>query len=241
MGKPHINILTRTSNRRDGFEICAMSVRCQSYENMSHIVCYDNPEDLGYIDLHDVQKVWVDRQWLIDNDKSEDPNDPSFWHSPHNLYCNVLMDHVSDGYIMFLDDDDMLISDGAIERIVENIVDEDTILIWQMRCLNGNLLPTDGSFLNEELRLGNIGSPCFLFHCKWKDCFRWDAYKCGDFRFLEKLYGKIPNHRWINEPFVQLNNEGGFGRRMDIESDVVASRKEYPPSRLQSICSKSAS
>lgn len=228
MNKPQINILTRTSNRKNGFKVCAMSVKGQSYDNILHIVCYDNVDDLGYIDLYDVQKVKVDRQWLIDNDTEEKSND---WHSPHNLYCNVLMDQVKDGYIMFLDDDDMLISDGAIERIVENIVDEDTILIWRMRCFNGSLLPSDEYFSNEDLRLGNIGSPCFLFHCKWKDYFRWDAYKCGDFRFLEKLYGKIPKHKWVNEPFVQLNNEGSFGGKLDLETEYL--KQHWPLCRNQ--------
>ena len=225
MEKPFINILTRTSNRKKGFKICAMSVASQSYKKINHIVAYDNVDDVSYIDMHKVQKVEINKQDLIDKDTSKNPNNPLFWHSPHNLYCNVLMDQVKDGYIMFLDDDDMLISDSTISRIVKNIIDEDTILIWQMRYPNGNLLPSDLSFSDQKVRLGDIGSPCFLFHCKWKDYYRWDAYKCGDYRFLAKLYSKIPNHKWIKKPFIQLNNDGGFGKKLDIESENKILRK----------------
>lgn len=216
MGTPLINILTRTSNRRNGFDKCAKSIKSQTYGNINHIVSYDNDIDLEYIDDYNVTKVKIDREMLIKNDSSINPNNPNFWYSPHNLYCNSLLDSVNDGYIMFLDDDDMLISDNVIEEIVKNIVDEDTILIWQMRYPNGMLLPDNISFLEKRIRLGGIGSPCFLFHSKWKNLYRWDAYKCGDFRFLEKIYNKIPNNKWIKLPFIQLNNNGGFGRKIDI-------------------------
>lgn len=212
-----INILTRTSNRPKGFEICANSVTNQTYDNINHIIGYDNDTDLSYIDkFKNITKVKIDREELIKNDTSVDPKNPSFWFSPHNLYCNSLLDAVEEGWVMFLDDDDMLIDNDAIQEIILNIKDEDTILIWQMRYPTGKLLPDQHSFSNKQIRLGGIGSPCFLFHSKWKDKARWDAYKCGDFRFLEKIYNNIPNERWVKKPFVQLNNNGGFGKKEDI-------------------------
>tara|TARA_R110000851_G_scaffold158676_4_gene301749 strand:+ start:1174 stop:1830 length:657 start_codon:yes stop_codon:yes gene_type:complete len=212
-----INILTRTSNRPKGFEICANSVKNQTYKNINHLVCYDNDGDLSYINDFDVNKIKIDRELIIKNDTSVNPNNPSFWVSPHNLYCNELMDKVDDGWLMFLDDDDMLLNNTVIEEIVSNIVDEGTMLLWQMRYPTGRLLPNEDSFKSETIRLGGIGSPCFLFHSKWKDKSRWDAYKCGDFRFLQKLYGEIPNKKWIKKPLIQLNNSGGHGKKIDIE------------------------
>ena len=212
-----INILTRTSNRPNGFKTCANSVVKQTYDNVNHIVAYDNDEDLSYIDgFENITKIKIDREELINNDASVNPNNPSFWFSPHNLYCNSLLDSVEDGWIMFLDDDDMLIDDDALEEIAFHIQNEDTMLIWQMRYPTGNMLPDQQSFITKQIRLGGIGSPCFLFHSKWKNEARWDAYKCGDFRFLEKIHNKIPNKKWIKKPYIQLNNNGGLGKKQDI-------------------------
>ena len=216
MQKPLINILTRTSNRPNGFDICVNSIKKQTYENINHIVSYDDDLDLNYINNYNVSKIKINREEIIKNDKSVNPNNPNFWFSPHNLYCNSLLDEVKDGYIMFLDDDDMLLHENVIEVIVDNIVDEDTILIWKMQYPDGRLLPDSNSYNTKKIRLGGIGSPCFLFHSKWKDFYRWDAYKCGDYRFLEKLYKKIPNNKWINSPFIILNNSGGLGKKEDV-------------------------
>lgn len=216
MQKPLINILTRTSNRPNGFDMCVKSIKKQTYENINHIVSYDDDLDLNYINNYNVSKIKINREEIIKNDKSVNPNNPNFWFSPHNLYCNSLLDEVKDGYIMFLDDDDMLLHENVIEVIVNNIVDEDTILIWKMQYPDGRLLPDSNSYNMKNIKLGGIGSPCFLFHSKWKDLYRWDAYKCGDYRFLEKLYKKIPNNKWINAPFIKLNNSGGLGKKEDI-------------------------
>ena len=215
MQEPLINILTRTSNRPKGYKICENSINSQSYNNINHIVSYDNDKDLKYLDKCE-NKVKINRSEIIKNDTSKNPNNPNFWFSPHNLYCNKLLDEVKEGWVMFLDDDDMLYDKSVIEKIVNNIVDEDTILIWKMRYPDGRYLPDNHSFKTETIRLGGIGSPCFLFHSKYKNESYWDAYKCGDYRFLEKLYKKIPNKKWINEIFIQLNNNGGFGKKKDI-------------------------
>lgn len=217
MINPLINILTRTSNRPKGFEVCAKSISNQTYKNLKHIVSYDNQEDLSYINnFENIIKIKIDKEQIIINDKSLKMDNPAFWFSPHNLYCNELIDSVEDGWIMFLDDDDMLIDNKVLEEISLNIENEDTILIWQMKYPTGRLLPDEQSFINKTIRLGGIGSPCFLFHSKWKNEARWDAYKCGDFRFLEQLYNKIPNKKWIKKPFIQLNNNGGLGKKQDI-------------------------
>ena len=210
------NILTRTSNRPNGFDKCYNSIINQTYKNINHIVSYDNDKDLDYLNKYDLTKVKVDREFLIKTDTSKVQKSPNFWFSPHNLYLNVLLEHVSDGWIIFLDDDDMLLSDTVIEEINNSLVDEDTMLIWQMRYPNGMILPNNSDYKLKKIRLGGIGGSCFTFHSKWKDVAKWDAYKCGDFRFLEKLSKSIPNKKWIDSPFIQLNNGGGHGKRIDL-------------------------
>ncbi len=210
------NILTRTSNRPNGFDRCYNSIKNQTYKNINHIVSYDDDKDLYYLDNYDVSKIKINREEIIKNDTSIDPKNPNFWFSPHNLYLNVLLEHVSDGWIIFLDDDDMLLSDTVIEEINNFLVDEDTMLIWQMRYPNGMILPNNSDYKLKKIRLGGIGGSCFTFHSKWKNTSEWDAYKCSDYRFLEKIYEKIPNKIWLEKPVIQLNNNGGHGKKVDI-------------------------
>lgn len=213
---PLINVLTRTSSRPKGFEICVNSVRNQTYTNINHIISYDDDKDLEYIKNFNVKKIKINKDNIIKNYTGEKFNNPNFWFSPHNLYCNVLLNEVSDGWIMFLDDDDMLTDKYVIEKIVNNISNNDTMIIWQMKYPNGKVLPDENSFSSKKISLGGIGSPCYTFHSKWKNNYEWDAYKCGDFRYLEKIYNTIPNKKWIKEPLITLNNFGGHGLKKDV-------------------------
>ena len=211
--KNKINILTRTSNRPNGFKICHQSIINQNYDNVLHIVSYDNNVDFeNYLNEYsDIKTVKVDREKLIQEDNCVNPNTGKY--SPHNLYCNSLLDAVDDGYIMFLDDDDMLLDETVLDTINEAIVDEDTMLIWQMRYPNGRVLPA-GAF--DRPRIGNIGSPCFLVHSKYAKKFKWDSWKCGDFRYINNVFNEVNNFKIVPKPLIQLNNFGDMGNKNDV-------------------------
>ena len=213
-----INILTRTSNRPYGFKICRESVKNQSYKNIRHIVSSDNDADMNYLkQFNDISVIKIDKEKCNTSYMPKHiPGLPHFKLLPHNLYCNQLLDAVDDGWIMFLDDDDMLIDNRVVETIVDSIRDRDTMLAWRMRFMSGEVIPSDKQFAARKPVLGGIGSPCVLFHSKWKDHFRWDAYKCADFRFIYKLHGAIPKSVWLNQVLIQLNNNAGFGNRKDV-------------------------
>lgn len=211
-----INILTRTSNRPKAFSICQDSIKNQTYKNIHHIVSYDNYNDYdSYISNYDnITKIKVDRELLINNDKSSNPNTGPY--SPHNLYCNELLNSVEDGYIMFLDDDTMLINDSVIEEIVPHL-SEDNIVIWKIKFpINHNnlIVPRD----NEKFTgptLFDIDTACFMVHIKHAKKFKWDSWKCADFRYIKKLCNEINNVKWLNKVMVQLNGVG-YGNRKDI-------------------------
>lgn len=209
----HINVLTRTSNRPYGFSRCRESVLNQTHKDITHIVSYDNPDDLEYLNTYEeIRKVRVDQAQLL-ADWKEDGRNPTEIpaggapFSPHNLYCNVLLDSVEDGWIMFLDDDDTLCNPKAFEEIISHIKNEDSLVYWQMRFPDGGLSTTQ-TFARGTPVLCDIGSPCFMFHSKWKNYSWWDQWKCCDFRFVSRLHRNIPNKEWILKPYVQV---GGFG------------------------------
>jgi glycosyltransferase involved in cell wall biosynthesis len=185
----------------------------QTYKNINHIVCTDNESDQEYVRKHGRNPILIDRISLIDNDKSVNPNTGKY--SPHNLYFNEAQKHVKDGWVMYLDDDDVLMHTNAIEEFVIAIEKANplTLIFWQMKFLGK---PTPG-IVNEKNppRLGTLGTSCFGFHSKHLEHVIWDGWKCGDFRVIEKLYNKLPYNVFIPEVLVYVP-EPGSGLKKDI-------------------------
>jgi hypothetical protein len=206
-----INILTRTSNRPVGFKNCRQSVVKQTYKNVKHFVTYETDLDLNYIKNSDVIKIKVQKPKEVK--KSE-----GLIYAPYNLYCNELLSNIDEGWILFLDDDNNLLHNRVLEEIVSEVkkADTDTIFIWQMRYPNGYVLPLKKHFREEKIEINNIDTSCFIFHSKYKDVAKWDEWKASDFRFLKSLFGNIPNKKWIEKVYIQLNNYGDYGNRNDI-------------------------
>lgn len=211
-----INILTRTSNRPIGFYNCHQSVLKQTYKNVKHYVTYDNDLDLNYIEPLDVVKIKVQKPNQIKKSQG-------LVYAPYNLYCNEMLKHVNRGWILFLDDDDNLLHNRVLEEIVCEIkkANDDTLFIWKMRYPNGNVLPLKRHFKESKIEINNIGSNCFLFHSKYKEFAKWDEWKASDFRFLNILFDKIPNKKWIEKVFIQINNFGDYGNRNDINESPI--------------------
>lgn len=208
-----INILTRTSNRPLGFKNCHESIIKQNYKKVKHYVSYENCDDKKYIELEGIVKIKVEKY-------NGEPlvHSKGYKHAPYNLYCNELMANVEEGWILFLDDDDQLLHNNVLSEIVEEInkVNDETIFIWQMRYPNGKVLPTSKHFKSENIEINNIGSPCVIFHSKYKGFAKWDEWKGSDFRFINALNKEIPNKKWIKKKFIQINNYGDFGNRNDV-------------------------
>lgn len=215
MNKPIINILTRTSGRPNAFKQCVDSINSQAYDNINHMIITDDEVNFDYIHKYYNDGIHlVDREALIKNDKSVNPNTGVY--SPHNLYFNGIKDYVKDGWVIYLDDDDYLIDNMVILDIVNeiNLVDEDTIIYWRMLYGNGNVLPIIIDDTNPP-KLGGIGSPCFTYNTKYLDGVIWDGWKCADFRVVSKLHNTIPNYKWVpkNMAFIPI---AGMGNKKDV-------------------------
>ena len=215
MDKPLINILTRTSNRPNGFSITYESIKQQTYKNIKHIVSYDNDDDLSYLNQYnDIELIKIDKLSLINNDNSISPKTGKY--SPHNLYFNEMIKLVNDGWVIYLDDDDKFIDENVISKIVDviNNHDEDTLIVWQFKLGDNLILPKEIS-KNTPPFIGGIGGSTITFNYKYNEYAIWDSWKCSDFRVIDKLYNTIPKIKFINEVFV-LAPIPGSGDRVDI-------------------------
>ena len=216
MQNPLINILTRTSNRPNGFKRNYDSVHNQTYKNIRHIVSYDNDLDLSYLNLYDnIDLIKINRDELINNDNCVNPNTGKY--SPHNLYFNHMVKNISDGWVIYLDDDDTFAHPMVIEQIVNEInkIDEDTLIIWRFKLGTSLLLPME---LSDEIppSIGKIGGSCIAFNIKYKDYAVWDSWKCSDFRVIDRLFKNIPKYVFIKKTYV-LAPIPGSGDKIDLK------------------------
>ncbi len=166
-----LNILIRTSNRPEYFKQAINSILNQDYKNYKIYVSYDKKESLEYLkDYNNINIIEMN----INN-----PNKYKF-----NLYNNYLMDKVDDGYILFLDDDDIYIHNNVFNIINDNLTSNDDFLIWKF------MRPDKLIYPNNNIKLGTIDTTSFCFHSNYKSLARWGDKQCGDYRFVNMLLNK---------------------------------------------------
>lgn len=185
MDYPLINILIRTSNRPTGFARCLRSIVTQSYPNIRIIIGYDNDKALTYIPVGlEAVPMFADRSV------------PFFY----DLYCNQLKAMVTDGYFLFLDDDDILKPD-----VLKNIPLTGNGAIVQLQRQN-NIVPID---LN--LRRGQVGMPCLILHHSLNNIAMIPGTGAGDYFWIKSVLEQV------TLPFVPMVVVYSFNRGLGKE------------------------
>ena len=191
-----INILIRTTYRPGYFKKCINSILSQSYTNYKIICCYDDKRCLNYLKEYEgiIEYFYVNEE----NNNSH----------KYNLYCNVLMDKVEDGWIMFLDDDDKLSNNNTLQSIKYQLNNFNQILFWQVNIAGNIIIPEDVEKI-EKYKISGIG---FCFHSNFKNLSKWIPYGCSDFYFINKLllnynFNRIKLNKTLTE--TQHNNLTG--------------------------------
>ena len=182
-GEKMFNVLIRTSNRPENFMRCIGSVLDQKYTNYKVYVCHDIIESLDYLDKYD-DKIEYFPVFTKSKEKYK-----------FNLYCNQLLAKVEDGYVIFLDDDDVFCHDQVF-NILNYCMDDETLLIWKFFRPDKIIYPSS----MKNINLGEIASCGFCSNIKnYKSC-KWGDKKNGDFYFIGKVIEK-------NKPKIKLLNK----------------------------------
>jgi hypothetical protein len=100
----------------------------------------------------------------------------------YNLYCNHLLDRVRDGWIIFLDDDNMLSQPDTLKKINNNIKTENDIIFWKVKLGEYIIYPNI-----YDIKYGQIDAAGFCFHSKYKNAARWIAEQGSDFHYVTQL------------------------------------------------------
>lgn len=154
-----INILIRTSNRKELFLRCLDSVLSQPYTTIRIIVSVDNP-NVNYV------PQWAE---TIEVEK----NDLEYG---YDLYLNHLKELVTEGWFMILDDDDYLLPD-----CLSQVVLDAPVIIHKLNHM-GNIIPK-----KPEVSPGQIGMPCFMIHHSLKNVVDFTGGDHGDYHFAKEL------------------------------------------------------
>tara|TARA_B100000424_G_scaffold13816_2_gene10195 strand:- start:8057 stop:10195 length:2139 start_codon:yes stop_codon:yes gene_type:complete len=166
-----INILIRTSNRPHFFKKCLQSILAQSYKKYAIYVSYDNGDTEFYVrSYHNINYV--------------DVIDKYNGNYSYNLYNNDLMDHINQGYILFLDDDTMLTHESSLE-ILNNNLDENSAVLWNILKPHKIIIP--GKIIEKN----EIDTSCVCIHhsiCKQNT---WKSIRAGDYYFFEPLINNM--------------------------------------------------
>jgi len=172
-GEKMFNVLIRTSNRPESFMRCIESVLYQKYTNYKIYVCHDKIESLDYLDTFN-DKIEYFPVFTKSNEKYK-----------FNLYCNHLLEKVDDGYVIFLDDDDMFCHDQVF-NILNYCMDDESLLIWKFFRPDKLIFPASMKHIN----LGEVDTTSFCSNIKNYENCKWGDKKNGDFCFINQVIEK---------------------------------------------------
>lgn len=203
-GGPLINILTRSNKRPRFFQDNRSSVAGQTYKNFRHLVSYENAATLKYLSRHALPPgdlIHVVRRETVGS-------------HPYNLFVNDLMERVAEGWILFLDDDDLFTTPHALAIIASQLVDEGSLLIWRA-WFPDKVVPATRDV--HQINPGGITSCCFAFHSKHRAKARWHEFKAGDYRCFEQLRSFL-KPVFLDDVLAKVNyleRSAGWGEPLD--------------------------
>lgn len=199
-----VTALIRTHNRPELFKRCIDSIVGQSTD-LDYVVCSDNLNGDCY--ALDVLKQF--RILDYNNVFWIKPSNGASFH--YNTYCNALKSQVQDGWFFFLDDDDYLIDNTAIERMIPHLTDPSKAMICQfMR--NKFPKPPDALMDRGRIRQGQIGMPCIFLHASQKDVAMFTDKEDADFTFIQEVVSKI-GAKFVKEVVV-MSEKRRYGNRI---------------------------
>lgn len=186
-----INIITRT-HRENYFKVLEQSLKEQTYKDYNWVV----GSDLEECKYYNAIKL------------TKEPLKPiaipqGYYYAPHNLYMNYLQEFVNEGFMMALDDDDMFTSSKSLERIVNQIDNENQLLVWKVQITPKWTVPCKS--FGHHIQAGDFSGIGMCWHSSYKP--DWGNLSFGDYRAATQLLKMGLKIKWID--LVLTQTQGG--------------------------------
>ena len=201
-----INILIRTTYRPNAFLKCINSILKQKYDHYRVIICYDDERCKEYTDQYEQYS-----NFKIIKAPDVDKKQECFY----NLYCNRLLNYVSDGWIIFLDDDDMFATEDTLSIINSYILDQNdnNLLFWKFKRPDKVIYPNI-----NDIQINTVASCGYCFHSKFRYSSIWIKGQGGDFNYINGLIIKNKfDIYFIDEVLTkttfEYNKVGNYGNK----------------------------
>lgn len=207
--QPLINILVRCHRRPKGMERLWNSINSQGYRNFRVIASYDDEKTWQYILKYPFAKIQCKPEPMPP--RPSDNEAYKRYLSP-NSYFNELYELVQGGYVMFMDDDDIL-EDGALERIAAQ-AEEGKVLLWRVAERTGRIIPSDENLGN--IVAGDISGIGFCFHSKYIPLAQWEPWRRGDYRVIRSLSSAMDT-KWLDEVLTRMGSRED-GKKFDVKA-----------------------
>ncbi len=243
-----VNVLSRTSRRPLFFSEMAQSVREQTHPRVNHIVGTDDEYSHAHylrgashevvrfkrpgrvFDPTDVCKQCVSPNGVCGSapgmayPKARQRFLDCYCGTayPMNEYINQLHGEVKRGWVLYLDDDNLLQDKFVISEFLASVKSRNSLVAFRSHL--GRLTPSDANFASERIVMGDFDSSNFAFHSSNLQHAKWGWRRCGDFRVAQRLAKVLPTE-WVDRAFIQANPMrsalGGLGRRSDRGNSSV--------------------
>lgn len=203
MNKPIINILCRTHNREDYFQVCYQSIMHQTYPNFCLIVGSD---------VQPCEYYKFARPLKLETKPANLVIPAGHYYAPHNLYLNQLQESCTQGWMLACDDDDMMVDENSLQTIVDNIDNEDQLLIWKVQILPNWSVPSHS--FGKAITACDISGIGFLYHSKYNPV-DWSNISQGDYRVAKQLEAKGLKIKWIDKVLTRTQ-KGPHGNNINF-------------------------
>lgn len=206
-----LNILVRTSFRPKQFKKCMESILAQTYKNIRVVVIADNYEESSHYILEQTKR-FVPCGFLEPVVYMVDKKDLTDGTAFYNHYLNEAMQRISsnpefsEGFISFLDDDDILNNNFVVENFFKRNPKSDIFYIVQFN--RGTKVKPQ----NDIIELGKIGGSCVIVPTKLCTLSKFGLNRGGDFRYIDGLSKKIPHEFLKGLVFVSATKKGNKGK-----------------------------
>ena len=183
-------VLTRTSNRPEKFlECCASVDRARSFYNIIHYIGYDNTIAEKYVKDYRNDKYLIN---LIDYKGKLHPNQYI------DVFYSKLLETSADGWILVLDDDDLISTEYLFRGLSQYLTDIDKVIIWKLERPDKFIYPKN----INAIEVGEIATCCYIYHTSKISLNHWGANGIGDYKWFLELLKMTDKKNIIYVPYA---------------------------------------